>query len=78
MNACRWLGLLIQRLTGLPLEEHFQKNLFEPLGITDTTFYPHRTPEFKKRVMPLRFWDADKSEFQPFTTQFDGLKLPRE
>ncbi|KAL7413945.1 beta-lactamase/transpeptidase-like protein [Mrakia frigida] len=54
------------------------ENLFEPLGITDTTFYPHRTPEFKERVMPLRFWDEEKSEFQLLTNQFDGLKLPRE
>lgn len=35
-----WTGLLIQRVTGLTLEEFEQKHLWQPLGITELTFWP--------------------------------------
>lgn len=35
-----WTGLLIQRVTGLTLEEFEQKHLWQPLGITEITFWP--------------------------------------
>ena len=36
------LGLVVEQLTGMPLEETFQKRIFEPLGLTNTLF-PTRT-----------------------------------
>lgn len=36
-----WLGILIEDVSGLSLEDYFQQNLFKPLGITDMTFLDH-------------------------------------
>jgi methyl acetate hydrolase len=33
-----WTGRLVEVVSGLSLEDYFQKNLFEPLGINDTSF----------------------------------------
>ena len=32
-------GILIERVTGVPLDEVLSKRVFEPLGMTDTAFY---------------------------------------
>lgn len=78
-NAAEWLGLLISRLTGTTLEEHFQTNIFEPLGLGgECSFYSWRTEEYKARVMPLRYWDKEKGLFEVLEGQMDGLKMPRE
>jgi methyl acetate hydrolase len=33
-----WVGRIIEATTGEPLEAHFRKHIFEPLGMNDTTF----------------------------------------
>jgi methyl acetate hydrolase len=33
-----WVGRIIESISGEPLESHFRKNIFEPLGMKDTTF----------------------------------------
>jgi methyl acetate hydrolase len=33
-----WVGRIIEATTGEPLETHFRKHIFEPLGMKDTTF----------------------------------------
>jgi CubicO group peptidase (beta-lactamase class C family) len=33
-----WVGRIIEAVSGEPLETHFRKNIFEPLGMKDTTF----------------------------------------
>ncbi|GAA5975495.1 hypothetical protein JCM10908_005178 [Rhodotorula pacifica] len=35
-----WMSLVVEKVSGLPLEEYFQQNIFGPLGITDTSFHP--------------------------------------
>ncbi|WRT69885.1 uncharacterized protein IL334_006876 [Kwoniella shivajii] len=52
-----WVGKLIERVSGLDLEEYFKKNLFEPCGIKTLTFYP--TDEIKKHKMSVCFRDQD-------------------
>lgn len=74
----RWLGVLIARLTGAPLEDYFQARIFAPLGIKTSTFYPYKTAELKAKVMPTRWFDEDKEEYQELVHQFPGLTLPRE
>ncbi len=32
------LGILVESVSGLTLEDYFQKNIFQPLGMVDTTF----------------------------------------
>jgi methyl acetate hydrolase len=33
-----WTGRLVEAVSGLNLEQYFQRNILEPLGMTDTTF----------------------------------------
>lgn len=35
-----WAGVLVERVTGLSLNEYFQQQIFEPLGIRDISFFP--------------------------------------
>lgn len=41
-------GRIIEAVSGMPYEEFMQKRLFQPLGMTDTTFWP--TPEQLARL----------------------------
>jgi len=43
-----WVGRIVESISGEPLETHFKKQIFEPLGMKDTTFEitaPQRTRE---------------------------------
>jgi methyl acetate hydrolase len=33
-----WVGRIVESISGEPLETHFKKHIFEPLGMKDTTF----------------------------------------
>ncbi|KAF2007322.1 beta-lactamase/transpeptidase-like protein [Amniculicola lignicola CBS 123094] len=35
-----WAGIILERVTGTKLNDYFQKHIFEPLGIKDTTMFP--------------------------------------
>ncbi|KAF2103331.1 beta-lactamase/transpeptidase-like protein [Rhizodiscina lignyota] len=35
-----FVGFIVERLSGLRLEDYFQRNIFQPLGITDNTMFP--------------------------------------
>jgi methyl acetate hydrolase len=35
-----WAGFLVSRVSGLTLEDYFQKNIFEPCGVTHISFLP--------------------------------------
>lgn len=48
-----WAGRLVERLTGLTLEEYEKKNMWAPMGITGITFWPEQHPELKTRVPAL-------------------------
>lgn len=39
-NGLDWVGVLIERISGMSLEDYFSKHIFEPCGITSMTFYP--------------------------------------
>ena len=47
-------GLVIERITGLKLDEYLDQNIFEPLGMSDTFF---SVPDDKfDRLLPNHFW----------------------
>lgn len=51
------LGAVIERLSGMPLDQYFQKVLFEPLQMHDTFF---SVPEDKiSRLASDQYWDAE-------------------
>ena len=33
-----WVGRIVQAVSGEPLDAHFRKHIFEPLGMNDTGF----------------------------------------
>ncbi|SOD93479.1 serine hydrolase domain-containing protein [Spirosoma fluviale] len=52
------LGALVEVVSGLPLDQFFQKRIFEPLGMKDTYFY---LPDSKRdRLVALYSEDKDK------------------
>jgi hypothetical protein len=76
----RWLGLLVQEVSGQPLEDFLQQHLFRPLGLRNTTFYPFAEADQASRLVPLRWRqeNADGSaEYQALVDQDPGLTLPR-
>jgi CubicO group peptidase (beta-lactamase class C family) len=43
-----WAGRMVENLSGLQLEEYFQRHIFAPLGMRDTTYAP--TPGMVERL----------------------------
>lgn len=50
------LGVLLSRVTGRPLGEHLEQDLFEPLGMVDTGFW---VPEEKLDRLPAAYRHGD-------------------
>jgi methyl acetate hydrolase len=38
--SLNWAGFFVERLSGMSLEDYFQQNIFQPLGIRSMTFLP--------------------------------------
>lgn len=53
-----------------------QQRIFKPLGMHNTTFYPFG-PDFKDRLMPLRFLNEKSGQWEVLDGQMPGLTLPR-
>lgn len=37
-----WAGVLVERASGLSLDDYFQKNIFQPLGLNNISFKPNQ------------------------------------
>lgn len=46
--------MILPTIVGMGTEEYLQQHVLKPLGMDSTTYYPF-TPEFKDKLMPLRF-----------------------
>lgn len=44
-----WAGKVVEHFSGQSLDEYFQKNICEPLGIRDLTFWIDKHPDMKAR-----------------------------
>jgi D-alanyl-D-alanine carboxypeptidase len=71
------LGMLIEKISGMPYGDYLQKNIFMPLGIKDATVFKiNRT--ISKRVMGYdlsmdgKFFQSDAEESIFFSTEADG------
>ena len=54
-----WLGRLIEKVSGLPLETYFRRHIFDPLGMADTFYF---VPESKEaRLVAVNRRQADGS-----------------
>lgn len=52
-----WAGKLIERITGETLEKYMNKNIWQPLGITEITFWPDKNPKLKSRKADMTIRD---------------------
>jgi D-alanyl-D-alanine carboxypeptidase len=53
------LGAVIERVTGEPLHEVFDRMLFDPLGLDDTASYPHPPRSFATPEPQVKVWSKD-------------------
>ena len=54
-----WAGILITRLNNCSLGDYFQKHIFDPLNMNDTTFHPLRNPSIKERLATISIRGSD-------------------
>ncbi len=52
------LGALVERVSGLPLEEYCQKNIFTPLGMSTTRYLPPTS--WLPRIAPTQYDEHEK------------------
>jgi CubicO group peptidase (beta-lactamase class C family) len=49
-----WAGIVVERASGMNLNDYFHKNIFEPLGLKDITFLPSEEMKEKLAYMNQR------------------------
>jgi len=59
-------GAAVERVAGMPFEEFLAKRLFEPLGMTETTFFPNA--EQLERLATTYSFDKEKNKLVPSRT----------
>ncbi|OBT86955.1 hypothetical protein VE02_04566 [Pseudogymnoascus sp. 03VT05] len=52
-----WAGKVLEKLTGMSLEEYMQENIFKPLGISRITFFPKANPALEGQVSDMSVRD---------------------
>ena len=68
-----WIGVLVSRLSGKSFDEYCRTYIFNPLGMTSTTFHPEETfADYKDRLVPLT--TPDPSSPGSFTYPTDGFR----
>jgi methyl acetate hydrolase len=71
-----WAGRLVEAISGLTLEQYFQRNIFEPLGMRDTSFI--LPPEKFDRLVsaynrqPTGLWKETPRTQPPVPKVFNG------
>ncbi|KAF1343605.1 beta-lactamase/transpeptidase-like protein [Delphinella strobiligena] len=48
-----WAGRMVERVTGLKLEEYFRKYIFAPLGVENLTFHLEKQAHVRSHLTPL-------------------------
>ncbi|KAI6089250.1 beta-lactamase family protein [Hypoxylon rubiginosum] len=72
------VGHVVEKLTGLSLEEYMKQNIWGPLGAENSTFFPDQDPAITARRVPMSFREdpngpaVEKPGAQTVTT---GAKL---
>jgi CubicO group peptidase (beta-lactamase class C family) len=61
-SSLDYVGLLIERVTGLTLEEHMRQKLWEPLGIKDMTFQIKSRPDMKAKMADMSVRDGESGK----------------
>ncbi|KAF9533970.1 beta-lactamase/transpeptidase-like protein [Crepidotus variabilis] len=53
------LGFVVEKASGINLEEFFKRNIFDPLGMKSTSFY--QTPNLQSKRVPLNHLQTDEA-----------------
>jgi CubicO group peptidase (beta-lactamase class C family) len=62
-----WAGVMVARVSGKSLEDYMQENVFKPLGMASTTFYPERHPEIAQRLASMAVRDEETGKLSKDT-----------
>ncbi|KAK7975682.1 S-adenosyl-L-methionine-dependent methyltransferase [Apiospora arundinis] len=57
-SASDWAGKVVEKLSGLSLEEYMKRNIWTPLGLKNTTFWPAASPDMANRVSSMSIRDT--------------------
>ncbi|KAF2089470.1 beta-lactamase/transpeptidase-like protein [Saccharata proteae CBS 121410] len=58
-----WVGKMIERVDGnAPLQDYMEKNIWQPLGIKDMTFFLDRRPDLEARMVDLSKRDPENGK----------------
>ncbi|KAK7429034.1 hypothetical protein QQZ08_004441 [Neonectria magnoliae] len=66
--AVDWAGQVLERVTRKTLGEYMQENIFDPLGMGDTGFWPEKLPQTADRTVACTYRKGDKLEPGPLPT----------
>ncbi|KAI0378080.1 beta-lactamase family protein [Hypomontagnella monticulosa] len=72
------VGQVVEKLSGLPLDEYMKKNMWEPLDVHNSTFFPAQNPDVDARRVAMAYRDdpdgpaVEKPEVPTMTA---GLKV---
>ncbi|KAE8358391.1 beta-lactamase/transpeptidase-like protein [Aspergillus caelatus] len=58
-----WAGILVARLNNVSLEDYIQKNICEPLAITDLTFHLEKNEEVRAKLADFNFRMGGMTQF---------------
>jgi CubicO group peptidase (beta-lactamase class C family) len=70
-----WLGRLVEKVSGLPLEDYFRQKIFTPLNMPDTSYYVPADKEARLVTVNRRQPDGSlaKDATQPPTSGFTPI-----
>ena len=70
-----WLGRLVEKASGLPLEDYFRQKIFTPLGMPDTSYFVPKDKEARLVTVNRRQPDGllAKDSVQPPTAGFTPI-----
>jgi methyl acetate hydrolase len=70
-----WVGRLVEKVSGQPLEEYFREHIFTPLGMKDTSYFVPKDKEARLVTVNRRLADGSivKDAVQPPTSGFTPI-----
>jgi methyl acetate hydrolase len=72
-----WLGRLVERISGLSLDDYFRQRIFTPLGMLDTFYVVPKDKEARRATVNRRLTDDTivKEPVQPPTSGFTPINI---
>ncbi|KAM0253668.1 hypothetical protein ACHAQJ_007180 [Trichoderma viride] len=70
-----WVGVLIERITQLNLQDYMKQYIWEPLGITDMTFFLSTRLDLRSRLAYMSFRSQDTVDSDITTARINPVKL---